>query len=87
MSFSLHSQHIDLSLGMHIVELRDPQGHQIIAQFAVGADTCPACGHMAPKSNLDELDPKAKIAELVETANNSHEGILEYARKHGLTVK
>ena len=55
-------------------------------QLSVGDGACPACGTVHPK-HLEDLDPAAAIAGVVEALNASQERMLAYARKHRLTVK
>ena len=80
-------QHLDLASGFHVIALKDERGHQHIVQIAVGHDSCPACGHITPKDGLDQIDPKALVAQINESLNASHAAMLEYAKKHGLTIK
>jgi hypothetical protein len=85
--FSLYLQYLDLASGFHVIELRDQRGNRHVLQLAVGAATCPACGHVQAKDNLDALDPSAAIAQTNEALNTSQRQMLSYAAKHGLTVK
>lgn len=85
--YSLHQQHLDLASGFHVIELRDERGNRHLIQIAVGHDSCPACGAAYPKTNLEELDPKAAIETINKALNVSQNGMLEYAKKHGLTIK
>ena len=84
--FQVHEQYLDLESGHHVVKLRDGKTEHIV-QIAVGFDSCPACGHVHPKTNLGELDPKAAVAQVIESLNQSHANMQEYAKKHGLSVK
>jgi len=87
MTYQLHQQHLDLASGFHIIELRNEHGHQHFVQIAVGHDSCPACGAVHPKTNLDEIDPKELVAQAVESLNTSHSNMLAHAQKHGLKVR
>ena len=87
MSYQLHQQYLDLASGFHVIELRDERGHKHLLQIAVGHDACPACGAVHPKTNLGELDPTAAIIMHNEALNTSLQAMLEYAKKHALTVK
>lgn len=86
MSFSIHEQFLDVASGMHVIELRDGKTSHFV-QIFVGHDACPACGHLTPKTNLDELDPKALVAEVNESLNKSHDQMRAYALKHGIKIK
>lgn len=85
--FKLHTQHLDLASGFHVVELRDERGHRHLLQFAVGHSACPACGAVQPKDNLGTIDPPAAIARVLEDLNTSQQQMLAYAAKHGLAVR
>lgn len=87
MSYQMHEQYINSASGFHIIELRDEYGNKHILQIAVGADSCPACGAVHPKTNLGELDPKAAAATAIESLNASLDAVLAYAKKHGLVIK
>lgn len=84
--FTLHEQYLDLASGFHVIELRDGKKQHIV-QIAIGHDSCPACGAVHPKANLDEIDPKALVAQVNESLNASHTAMLAYARKHGIQVR
>ena len=84
--FSLHRQYLNIESGMHVIELRDGEKVHLV-QISVGHDSCIACGRVHPKTNLGEIDPKAMVAEVNEALNASHAAMLEYAKKHGLSVK
>lgn len=71
---------------MHVIELRDGEKIHLV-QIAVGHNSCIACGRVHPKTNLDELDPKAMVAQVVESLNSSHTNMHEYAKKHGIPIK
>lgn len=86
MSFQIHEQYLDLESGHHVVKLRDGKKEHIV-QWPVGIDSCPTCGHVHPKTNLDEIDPKAMVAEVIESINQSHTNMHEYAKKHGIPIK
>ena len=85
--YSLHQQHLDTASGFHVIELRDERGHRHLVQLAVGHDTCPACGAVYPKDNLDTLDPAATVQQVRDALNTSQQQILMYAGKHGVVVK
>jgi hypothetical protein len=85
--YSLHQQYLDVASGFHVIELRDEHGHRHLVQLAVGHDSCPACGAVHPKDNLDSLDPVAAVAKVNEALNTSQSQMLYYAGKHGLTVR
>jgi uncharacterized protein (UPF0212 family) len=86
MSYRIHEQYVDMASGFHVIELRDGKKVHFV-QISVGADACPACGHVTPKNNLAELDPKALVAEINQGLDKSQEAMTAYAKKHGLTVK
>ena len=85
--FSLHQQYLDTASGFHVIELRDERGNRHLIQLAVGHDACPACGAVYPKDKLDNLDPAAAVAQINEALNTSQRLMLDYAGKHGLTVR
>ena len=85
--YSLHQQYLDMASGFHVIELRDERGNRHLIQLAVGHDSCPACGAVHPKDNLDSLDPAAAVAKVNEALNTSQRQMLNYAGKHGLTVR
>jgi hypothetical protein len=85
--YSLHEQYVDLASGFHVIELRDERGHRHLIQLALGHDSCPACGAVHPKDNLETLDPAAAIAAVNEALNTSQRQMLAYAGKHGLRVR
>ena len=85
--YSLHEQYVDLAGGFHVIELRDERGHRHLIQLAIGYDSCPACGRVHPKDNLEALDPAAAIAGVNEALNTSQRQMLTYAGKHGLRVR
>jgi hypothetical protein len=85
--FSVHQQYLDLASGFHVIELRDERGNRHMVQFAVGHDACPACGAAHPKTNLGSLDPAAAVHQICTALNTSQHKMLNYAGKHGLTVK
>lgn len=87
MPYQLHSQHIDAASGMHVIDLRNEKGHVHLAQIALLHDSCIACGHVHPKDGLDQLDPKARVEELLALLNKSHASMQDYARRHNLKVK
>lgn len=87
MPYQLHEQYLDLESGFHVIRLKDERGHEHLLQIAVGHDGCPACGAVHPKTNLGELDPGALIAQHNEGVNASQKNMLEYAKKHGLSIK
>lgn len=86
MTFQIHEQYLDLNAGFHVIELRDGKTSHIV-QIAVGADSCPACGHLTPKDNLGQLDPKAAVAEINAALNASHTAMHVYAEKHGIPIR
>jgi hypothetical protein len=85
--YSLHQQYLDMGSGFHVIELRDERGSRHLIQLAVGHDTCPACGAVHPRDNLDTLDPIATVEKITDEINASQQQMLIYAAKHGLTVK
>ena len=87
MSYQVHKQYVDLESGFHVVELRDERGHKHIAQIALAGETCPACGRLTPKDNLGELNPSALIGEVNADRNLEQRNMVEYARKHGISIK
>jgi hypothetical protein len=84
--FSIHQQYVDLRSGMHVVEMRDGDDRHFV-QIAIGHDKCIACGRVHPKDNVDQLDPRALVAEVNAALDKSHEQMREYAKKHNLTIR
>jgi hypothetical protein len=87
MAYAMHEQYLDRRSGFHVIELRDERGQQHFVQIAVGSDRCPACGHLIPKDNLGEIDPKALVAEVNVQLNAANANLAAYAEKHRLKVK
>jgi hypothetical protein len=85
--FSLHQQYLDVASGFHVVELRDERGNRHLVQLAIGHTSCPACGAVYPKDNLENLDPAAAVAAVNEALNTSQQQMLTYAGKHRLAVR
>jgi hypothetical protein len=86
MAYQLHSEYVDEGSGFHVIVLRDGRKEHIL-QIAIGYDSCPACGAVYPKTNLNEIDPKAAAATAVSGLNKSQNDRLLYAKKHNLTVR
>ena len=80
--FRLHSQYVDSSTGMHVMELRNGNAKHIV-QIAVGHDACPMCGVVYPKEN-GAIDPAAILKSVSDGLNQSAKNVSEYAQKHGL---
>jgi hypothetical protein len=85
--YSLHQQYLDLASGFHVIELRDERGNRHVLQLAVGHDSCPSCGAVRPKNDLDILDPAPSIRQALEELNTSQQHALMYAARYGLKVK
>jgi hypothetical protein len=85
--YSLYQQYLDTASGFHVIELRDQRGNRHLLQLAIGHHGCPACGAVHPKDNLGALDPAAAIARVNHALNTSQQQMLNYAGKHGLTVR
>lgn len=85
--FRIHSQHVDSGSGYHNIELRDERGNRHMLQIAIGHETCPGCGAVYPKNNLDEIDPKAAVDKVSAALNRSKENMAAYAARHGVRVK
>lgn len=86
MAFSIHEEYIDSASGFHVIKLRDGKKEHVL-QIGIGHCSCPACGAVHPKTNLGELDPKAATEAVIAALNESHIGMTEYAKKHGIPVK
>lgn len=86
MSYQVHEQYVDLAAGMHVIEIRDGKSSEIV-QIALRNHSCPACGVLYPKADLDEYDPKAKVAEIIEQREAAKAAMLAYSKKHGIAVK
>ncbi len=85
--FSVHAQYLDLASGFHVIELRDGRGQRHLLQLAVGAEGCPACGHVHVKDGIGAVDPVAAVAAVNEALNTSQRQMLAYAEKHGVVVR
>jgi hypothetical protein len=85
--YSRHRQYLDMASGFHVIELRDEHGNQHVVQLAVGHAICPTCGTVHPKTDLNDLDPEAAVAEVTRALNTSQQQMLAYAAKHGLKLK
>lgn len=86
MSYQVHDQYVDLASGMHVYEIRDGKTSEIV-QFALRHHSCPSCGFLYHKTELDQLDPKAMVAALIEEREASKAAFLDYAKKHGVQVR
>jgi hypothetical protein len=88
MSWQVVTQHVDKQLGMHIIHLRDAwsKAHHIV-QILIGHDSCPLCGHVKPKTNTGELDPRKIVAQEVAALEKVHSNIDSYSKRHGVPVK
>jgi len=84
--FEVTEQYLDTASGFHVIKLRHGKTEHIV-QIAVGHDTCPACGRVAPKDNLGELDPKAMVQGVQDDMNKSLQAQLAYAKKHGIPIR
>lgn len=81
-------QVVDHQLGMHIVHLEDSltkAQHKL--QICIGADSCPHCGHVVPKTNTGELDPRALIAAETAALEQVHADINRYAKTHKVRAR
>lgn len=85
--FRVHSQHVDTGSGFHVIELRDEHGQRHLVQIAIGHQSCPACGAVYPKDNLEEIDPQAAASQACTALNHSRQSMAAYAAKHGVRVK
>jgi hypothetical protein len=85
--FQTHAEYIDPESGFHVIELRDEHGARHLVQIAIGHEACPACGSVYPKTNTEEIDPKAAAANVAASLNLSQRNLLAYAAKHGVKVK
>lgn len=83
-----HKEFLDLRTGMHIVPVHEPDsGAEHKLQIQTGHDSCSLCGHVKPKTNLDEIDAKKLIADELTALNLSHSNQRAYARRHGVPVR
>lgn len=86
MPYQIHSQYLDIESQFHVIELRDGKKRHLV-QIAVGSDSCPACGHLTPKDNLGQIDPKAMVAQINESLDAVRDNMHAYAEKHGIPIK
>jgi len=87
MSWRKAEEFLDKKTGEHCIRLHEPDTdaeHHVVIH--VGHDACPHCGHVRPKNNLDELDPKALIADELDALEQSHAQAHSYAQKHSVPV-
>jgi hypothetical protein len=85
--FQPHTQYLDPATGFHVIELKNEHGTRHVVQIAVGHHACPACGSVYPKNNVDEIDPKAVVAEVNAALDRTHQNMLDYAKKHGIRLR
>lgn len=82
-----HKEMVDLRTGMHLIPLIEPNsGAEHRLQIVIGHDACAACGHVKPKTNTDEIDPKQHIKQEMTALEQSHANQRAYAKKHGVPV-
>lgn len=87
MTWLKKAEFADLRTGMHVVTLTEPDtGAEHKLQVQIGADTCPHCGHCAPKTNFGEIDMPKLIAEEIAARNKSHNDMRAHAQKHRVPV-
>lgn len=90
MAWQRKREYLDLQTGMHVLTLHDPEsGAEHKLQIMTGHDfeSCHHCGHVKPKTNLDELDVQGLIAAEIESLNKSHANQTAYAKKHRVPIK
>ena len=88
MAWAKQTEHLDLRTGYHVITLSDPEtGHTHKLQIQIGADSCPHCGHVRPKTNLGQIDPKRHIEEELTALTKSHTEQRLYAAKHNVRVR
>ena len=90
MSWEKVAEHIDEAQGTHSIFLEDRScspvaQHQI--HILIGHDACVACGHVKPKANTGELDPRAIIAGEIAALNARTANVKAYGRKHNVRPK
>ena len=88
MAWAKQTEHLDLRTGYHVITLSDPEtGHTHKLQIQTGADSCPSCGHVRPKTNHGQIDPKKHIEEELMALTKSHADQRAYAAKHRVKVR
>lgn len=81
-------EEINEAEGMHLVVLRESTSqaeHHLMIHLE--HDSCPTCGHVKAKENLNEIDVRALIASEIAALNDSTERMRAYARKHKVPTK
>lgn len=85
--YEVAEEFIDTRSGFHVVRLRgDADGREHLVQIAIGHRSCPACGSVRASLGA-ELDPKQVVADVIADLEASHQRMLDYAKKHGVTVR
>jgi hypothetical protein len=87
MSWKRVREFVDHQTGMHVMHLENPvtkATHKL--QIWIGMDSCPGCGHVMPKTNTGEIDPRAHEAAELAALDQVHDNIDAYARKHRVPV-
>lgn len=90
MSWEKVAEHIDEAQGTHSVFLEDKTCSPVATHevhILIGHDYCPTCGHVKPKTNTDELDPKAIISAEIAALTTRTANVKAYGRKHNVRPK
>jgi hypothetical protein len=85
--YAIHEQFVDTKSGMHVIRLRrNTDGHEHLVQIFIGHDGCPACGHVRAGDGTG-LDPGKVVADVITDLAASYLGMLDYAQKHGVSIR
>ena len=79
---------VDLRTGMHVITLTEPISaaeHKL--QIEIGANSCPHCGHITPKTNLGDLDVAGHVAAEIASLRKAHADGQAYAAKHRVKAR
>jgi hypothetical protein len=85
--YSVQQQYVDAASGFHVIELADERGNKHLVQLALKHAACGACGWVHPRSAAGVVDPVKAVAEVVEALHLQQTLFLDYATRHGLTVR
>ena len=88
MSWSVVKEHVDKQIGHHIIHMQEAWSKaEHIVQIIIGKDSCPLCGHVWPKTNTGELDPRAIKAAELASLELVHKNMDAYAKKNSIAIR
>lgn len=86
--WQLDEHFVDKRLGMYIAKLSEPESeaeHRL--QIELAHDSCPHCGHVRPKTNTHLIDGRAILAREMESLNQSHKNMDDWAARMNVPVR